>query len=406
MSKRLTTIVLAVFGVALCATTASATQSRLNALGAGSLAGAAKNITILDDRNVFALPAELVKYGNWAGLEIGGPGHTSFGFHYRLNADAILAAYGTNEVKSAVTLDGINQAGSANSAVDSGLGGLTHKGTLMFPMNMGASRFGVLLGVHADSDKAFDDTGAVTKNDGPLVIEFGLGAGFEVGSADLDIGLGVRYGAPTHEDVDGGVSENSEFGINLLTRLTMPFDGGRHDLVPYLNFAFQSASGQQKVEGAPSHSGSNIIVAAGTDVRLKFGDNITMQPGVGLAFSTYTHETNADGVISTDTNNMIMAPYYNLSVEVRCYDWLDIRFGGGQSVVFNSSESVTDGNNNGTDTANSEVEHHIATGVGFNLPHQFHIDVQVDTGFWKNGPHILTGNTNNFGVNAALSKKF
>ena len=95
MSKRLTTIVLAVFSVALFATTASATQSRLNALGAGAGAGVSKNITILDDRNIFLLPAELVKYGNWAGLEIDGPGYTSFGFHYRLNADTILAAYGS-----------------------------------------------------------------------------------------------------------------------------------------------------------------------------------------------------------------------------------------------------------------------------------------------------------------------
>ena len=70
MSKRIGIAIVAIIAVGAFASTASATNARLNAMGAGSIAGATKSFTVLDERNIFALPAELVKYGSWTGLEL------------------------------------------------------------------------------------------------------------------------------------------------------------------------------------------------------------------------------------------------------------------------------------------------------------------------------------------------
>jgi hypothetical protein len=64
------TLARSAFGVTLAvfvgtANLANATQSRICAMGGGI-----KNIVVQDDRNIFALPAELVKYGTWACIEV------------------------------------------------------------------------------------------------------------------------------------------------------------------------------------------------------------------------------------------------------------------------------------------------------------------------------------------------
>ena len=66
MNKRVITSLAAaamIFGVV---GTASATQSRIRSMGGGI-----KQLTVLDETNIFFLPAEIVKYGTWAAIEMG-----------------------------------------------------------------------------------------------------------------------------------------------------------------------------------------------------------------------------------------------------------------------------------------------------------------------------------------------
>ncbi len=407
MRKHLLTAALAI----LVATPAAATQSRINSMGGG-----VKQFTVLDDRNIFVLPAELVKWGTWTGLEIGGPGFTSFGIHYNFNPTTVLAIYGTNEDKSSTTfgssisgtLPGVSQAGDA----DVGDAGRHHKLTTIFGVDLGTTRLGFGLGIWADRTVTFNDSGTETSNNGPLVMDINLGAGFALGSADLDLGLGFTYRAPTDvdQDADGdGVqsSINSEIDIGLLGRLTVPFSGP-HEIIAFLGVGLAIGNGQLDQDDPTQHSGLSYLITLGTDVRLNLADGIIVQPGIGVAFggATVTQTpASSDDPIQDFKESLMAIPFYNVAVDVKVFDWLDIRFGGSQSVVFNRNESLTDGSSNGG-ASSSDVVHSIATGVGINLPAGVSIDIEVSTGWWKNGPQILTGGSNagEFGLNAALHK--
>ena len=405
MRKRLLTT--AVAALAICiASGASATQSRLNSMGGGI-----KNITVLDERNIFQLPAELVKWGTWTGIEIGAPGFNSFGIHYNFNPTTVLALYGTSQTKDAVKIN-IGNIGSVNQSgafPNTGDAGKTHKGTLIFGIDLGSVRIGALLGLWADRVSATDATGAQTKNEGPLVLDFAFGIGVDLGGIDLDMALDIEFGTPTHFGPDAGgtntdLSNNSQFDIGLLTRLTIPFSGP-HELVPFLGFDMGFASGQLTAADSPQFSGFAIDVTLGMDIRLNLGEGITVQPGIGIQISHGSvSRTNADGTIDQSTASTFAIPFYNVAVDVQVTEWLDIRFGGAQRVIFKSSEEFTDSTTTGG-AGESDVEHKLATGVGFNLPAGVSIDVEVSTGWWKQGPFLFTGDqAGSFGLNAALSK--
>ena len=109
MKRTLTTAVVALALVWTSA--ASATQSRIRSMGGGI-----KQLTVPDDTNIFFLPAELVKYGTWAAIEIGAadvtagkaaPG-TSFQIHYNFSPTAVLAVYGSNQSPNAMRLGNTN----------------------------------------------------------------------------------------------------------------------------------------------------------------------------------------------------------------------------------------------------------------------------------------------------------
>ena len=403
MKRHLVNTVGALTVVAVCfAGTAFATQSRINSMGGG-----VKQITVLDERNIFALPAELVKWGTWTGLEIGAPGYTSFGIHYNFNPTTVLAIYGSSQKLDAITLGTqqlVNaQANSAISSSNFNENGETHKITAIFGIDFGSTRLGVLLGIWGDRDKVFDDGGQEELNVGPLVLEVGLGLGFAVGAGDLDLGLDFKYRAPTDIGADGEVlSNNSQIDIGILARGTFPFSGP-HELVPFLGIDLAFSSGQLTSDGSPQLSGLSYNIMLGTDIRLNLGDGIVVQPGIGLRFADTSVTTTPDDGDITKSSSTFAIPFYNVAVDVQVTEWLDIRFGGGQEVLFLVAEKFTEGSSDGGTSA-SDVRHHIATGVGFNLPAGVSIDIEVNTEWWKQGPYFISGHSGNFGMNAALSK--
>jgi hypothetical protein len=400
------TLIIVGIATLMVAGSAYASQSRLNSMGAGSIGGAVKNFTIEDERNIFMLPAELVKYMRKTGMEIEGPGFTNFFIHYDLSPTMVLGIYGSNENKSALTLDGVNQSGDFPNNGDAGAGplGQTHKGTVFFGMALDTTRLGFKLGIWGDNTTTTDDTGGLTSGQGPLVIDFGFGMGFVVGNGDLDLGINVQYGAPTHQDSEGDVTTNSQFDIAVLARGTFPFSG-KHEIVPYFGFLYSSASGQVNQDDTPLHTGTQIGVTAGTDIRLKM-DNVTVQPGVGIGYQRYSRVVDTGDVTNEDIEANLVVPFYSLAVEIKLFElgnngYVDLRFGGGQSVSFNSKESYSDAELAGG-TNRSDVQHHIATGVGIHY-NGVHLDIQVNNGWWQKGPYFVTGDAGGFGMNAALS---
>jgi len=381
-----------------------------------------KNITVLDEANIFMLPAELVKYGTWAGIEIGGHvsdfnnpaggnGATSFGFHYNFNPTTVLAVYGSNMSRGTHSIDGVSQGPGFPSDGDAGA---THKGSVMLGLDFGSARLGIGLGVWADSTYSQDDTRADATVEGPLVIDFTIGLGVAIGASDLDMALDVYFGSPTHfgDKGDGGevLSNNSEFGVGLLGRMTIPFSGP-HELVPFLKVGVRLNNGQLTGDDQDLFDGFGWGLNLGMDIRLNLAEGITVQPGIGFAFgqeSVQTTPGNQDLNITKVTNGEHAMPYYNLAVDVQVTDWLDIRFGGSQEIVFKTNEpfDVTDAQipEGQGPSGESDVRHKLTTGVGIQMPAGVSLDIEVATSWWQSGPYFITGTGGGFGVSAALSK--
>ncbi|MFT5430723.1 MAG: hypothetical protein ACI9OJ_001399, partial [Myxococcota bacterium] len=110
------------------------------------------------------------------------------------------------------------------------------------------------------------------------------------------------------------------------------------------------------------------------------------------------------GIVNTRGASSFTFPYFNLAVDVKITEWLDIRFGGSQRVFWVWSSGTDDGLDIAGTTSEARVEHSISTGVGINLPAGVSLDIQVDTGWWQRGPYLVSGDGGQFGMNAALSK--
>lgn len=406
--------------------TASATQSRINSVG-----GDIKKFTFLDERNIFHLPAELVKYGGWAGIQTA-DGNTgtlsSFGFHYNFTPTVVLAIYGTTGAIPGITVDsaatsgddgiriggtaagirGIHQ-GSGTSNV--GDGGVTHKGTVMLGLDLGSARLGFLLAGYGDKETTRDKDGENAENQGPLHLDLGVGLGVDTSIGALDFALDIGVGIPTDEKPDGdGVAEpkteGKQIDVGLLFRGTFAFSGP-HELVPYVDLDLAFADSLDLInDDAPVHSGIGFATTAGMDIRLNLEDGITVQPGFGIFGNVVTSSIDDGGDDAVETESVSQFGFfYNLAVDVKVWEWLDIRFGGRQHFYWDWTDGTEfDGDIVAGKTTSATVNHFISSGVGFNMPAGVSLDIDVNTGWWQNGPDFITGSGGNFGISAALSK--
>ncbi len=424
MTKRLISIAAAAAMIFGAVGTASATQSRIRSMGGGI-----KQLTVLDETNIFFLPAEIVKYGTWAAIEMGAADVTggknnadagtnnSFQIHYNFNPTSVLGVYGsTNDVNSIrlgqrLGMGGVDWTQDAALAAGPGLppeanqtdvdGG--HKGTIFYGHDLGNARIGFMLGAFSDGLATFDSDNNITANNGALVIDFGFGAGFAAGPGDIDLGLLVSMAFPTNEDSEGALVEANQFDIGLVFRGAFPFSGP-HEIVPFAVMDLGFGSGQNlAADPSPTFSGFLFNFTAGVDIRLNLGDGITVQPGIGFSGGIVNRAQDNDGIISNRSAHQFTFPFYNLAVDVKVTDWLDIRFGGAQRVYWVWNNGDDDGAQIATSTE-SRVDSSISTGLGFNLPAGVSLDVEVSTGWWQRGPYLLSGDGGGFGVNAALSK--
>lgn len=412
MNRRLMFTV-ALLAVLLCAGAAGATTTRINSMGGGL-----KTLTVLDDRNIFLLPAELVKYGNWSALELGSgtvydpeegefsTDFTSFAIHYNLNPDTVIGLMGSNVRRPGIDEGLFPSVLQGPAFANQGLDGPNHRGTLLFAKGDANQRFGGRFGIYGQTNETtdYDADPDVVTTQGPFAFDFGLGAGFAMGSGDVDVGLGLLTSkAQDESSVQDAGSDNTQTAFNAIVRGTFPA-GGNDSWVPFIGFETISASGQDNAPDSPEIKGSATSFTVGTDLRIQVTNDIFLQPGIGVMFGSIKQEaevgdTNFEDKVSSNT-----LPFFNLAAEFALWDWLDFRFGGAQYVNFVTEEDTEDGENVGEKDSYTMISHVLATGIGVNLPSDFHIDVQVHTDWWRNGPYLLTGSEQTFGLNAALSK--
>lgn len=391
------------------AATANATNSRINSFGGGT-----KAFTVMDDRNIFFLPAELVHYGNWAALELGDGGYysedslfsdggTSFAFHYQLNEDTVIGMMGSN-----VRLPGIDgmfpnvlQAGSfANWGMDEP----NHRGSLFFAKGNADQRFGARFGIYGQSNKDYDYDPDSNYKSGPFALDFGAGAGFAAGGGTVDFGVGYMTSKAQDESSEaeaGSDNTQSEFGV--IGRGTFPAGQGDDSWVPFVAFSTTSAKGQLNAAGAPEQKGSATGFMFGTDLRIQVSEDVFIQPGLGIAFSSWKEELDDGEFTSENKESTTTLPFFNLAAEIAVWDWMTFRFGGSQYVTFVTDENIYDNATTDKDEY-STVSHSLATGLAVNLPGDVIIDIQVDTDWWRNGPYVMSGDSSSFGLNAAISK--
>jgi hypothetical protein len=412
--RRRIMIVAALLATLLLAAQSYATTARINSMGGG-----VKNFTIMDDRNISFLPAELVKYGNWAGIELGAgdfydpnenlvSDFTSFAVHYNIGERTVIGLMGSNEQRPALDTDMFPDVLQGPTISNFGEDGPNHRGTLFIAHGDAAMRWGARVGIYGQSNKQTnqDADPETTESYGPFIWDLGAGVGMEMGGGTIDIGVGLQSGKAKEEfDPEPPYgSENTQTDINLLARGSFPVGSGDDMLIPFLGVDLTSAKGQSNEPDAPEIKGSATRIMIGSDLNIPVGGGVLIQPGLGVAFASGKETGTVEGVEVEQKSSTQTLPFFNLAAEIAVWDWMDFRFGGAQYVNFTTDEETQDGDNVGIKDEYSSVSHSLATGLAFNLPGEVVIDLQVHTDWWRSGPYILTGNDQTFGVNAAITK--
>lgn len=410
MSSKLTRLAVVAL-IVVVATTASATTTRINSLGGG-----VKGLTVMDDQNIFQLPSEVTRWGNVAVLELGGDSYydddfTSFLFTYDINESMVFGFYGSNAQMPASGL----LSDVVPSADNYGITGNNHRATLLFGMDMESLRLGARLGIYAQSNKDDyeDSDGSETEEWGPSVLDLGAGLGLPMGDGSLDVGVNFVSGSSTHEyDPDDTVNpdgnEISETMFGVVARMTMPMGEADETLIPFASFDAASATWEHDDVDIEKQEATGARFMAGVDLNIPLGENSFIQPGLGFAAFSVKYEPGLYGETQVDeeTYSTLQMPFFNVAAEIQVWNWLDFRFGGAQYVNFDKSEYTGD---DGEGSANlestrSNVSHTLTTGLGVNLPGDVAIDIQVEKDWWRHGPYLLTGNSNTFGLSAAITK--
>jgi len=432
----------------LHAAPATATQSRINAMGGG-----VKRWTIEDSINIFDFPSLLVRHGNETyidNLSVGdGFPNGRFGFHYNLGDDTVLAIFGghvssASRAPTALTGAGTafdtgffpagnlitgsqslgvgyeaSQAPEADGGSLGNIGAVELRYGLMFATVIGTStRLGVAFTFAADNDDVEQPTGSKIDRGG-MLFDIGLGLGLDFTGSELELTAGVAFGfaddlrdatnLATNQNIELlDHTSTSDFGLRVGARWTFDFFN-QSKIVTYtqLLFGSQSTTKLNVVPGSPVPTGSysGIHWVLGADLRLEPFEHVIVSPGLGIRFAQQTLEGTSQ--INRDADLMMSLPFYGVAVDLRVADWLAVRFGASQSVdIIRDSDTNVSGVGVTNQRDYSDVNTRFAMGLGFQIPvaeSTLSIDLDVNPDWLVNGPDFVTGAaTSGFGLNGAL----
>jgi hypothetical protein len=425
------------------ASTASATEARIEAMGGG-----VKLWTVEDESNVFDFPSLLQRWGNVVYLDnlqgtAGDFPNGRFGFHYSLSDDTVLAIVGARAdastrgvgngfIGAGNALTGSQALGvafQASQAGDTGdgaaagpaivggdaIGNVDFRYGLMFATTLGSKgRIGVSLNVLGD-DADIDSPNNAQVDQGALLFDLGLGFGFDLEGSELELAAGVEVGfledSRDEPEAVSGVPGNllehwsgSHFGLRLQGRWTIDFFD-QTKIVAYTQFLLGSQSVDRiNTAAIPAESGSYSATSftLGADLRIEPFQHVFISPGLGFFFAQQTLE--GPVVVDRDADLLFGLPFYGVGVDLKLASWVDMRFGAQQFVTMLRESTTTGGIT--TTASTSDVATTFAWGLGFNIPvaeSSLAIDLALNPTFLTNGPHVLTGNaTGPFALNGAL----
>jgi hypothetical protein len=437
--------------LALTATGAWATESRINGMSGGNVAltgtGTSpadtvvneKAFTIDDSANIWYLPQRLVKqevydpcrlengtcsnkpqiYQEKGAVESDASNGVSYGsmnIRYALSDNAMLMIYGKRSAWQPVV--GVTSVAGVNAATASGYADVkdptNHQFGIGFGMKAGES---LRIGAHASLGGVSASTAKIRSNS---LFQLNAGLGFDISEAhNLDFALDLRLGSFTMQGDQGDL-----YQPNGMLRFGLLFKGEFqvHDvakIVPYLNFSYDGRNvihaSDQVGNGAKQGSSALTMLQLGADLAIRpqgffrSQKDILIQPGLGLAFASSTVSGNAAAVppggpltiVTSDASSNRIIPYYGFSAEGKAFDWMTLRLGARQQIVSTNIGNTAANGAPSNETHGSTVLNTVTTGMGFRLQ-DWELDVNVNPQFFQNGLYAVNGVPTPFGIDWAL----
>ncbi len=413
-----------VAALSLAAVSASATDSRINSLSAGTVDmtnaanGAAglsfneKALTIRDTANIYAFPQYLPTYKNSVDADaVQGASYGTMNIRYALSDDAVLLLYGKRSAWKPVT--NINSVAGASVPGVSGysptLDPTNHQFGIGFGMKAGET---VKIGAHASIGGHNASTNQPKNN---TLFDLTAGLGLELSETNsLDFGLNLGFGSFNDFNDSGqavyqpngifnfGLNFKGEFQVHQIAKI-----------VPYAAFRLDSRNVSHGPDANPGDNETqqgNLSITAlqvGSDLAIQPVEGVLIQPGIGLGFATSSlNGTNASTPVgaptqinTVDNSSNRIIPYYGFAAEAKAFDWMKLRLGARQQIVTtNIGNTLTQGSN---EKHLSTVVNTVTTGMGFNLM-GWDLDVNVNPSYFNNGVFAATGTATAWGVDWAL----
>lgn len=404
--SRSRTLALGITALVFLTGQAAATGSRISSMGGG-----VKNVTVLDDRNIFVLPSELVKYGTWAAIEIGTEGgwndRQSFTATYQCDPEgAVYGLHGMSGNRPAIDAPIIFQGmdAFANEGDED-----THRGTFLYGRPLGDLDLGLSLSWWGDRDNHEDGDGETLQEQGPSIIQIKPGVGIDALGGEIDIALGLTFASAndTYMNDDEG-TDNSSTKIDLTVRGI--YDEKKDDslIIPYVGLGILSGESLSNDDAEPDVEGSALMVKFGSDVRINVGDSF-VQPGIGIKYESWTRDvTDGMGMPALDytEEGSMFKPFFSLAADIQVTDWLHLYLGGYHAFSLDGSEGTGDGVSMEGEWLGADVDNRISSGLGFNLADGLRIDSQLNMDSLRDGGYVLSGEEKDFTLQTSVIYSF
>ncbi|MSP91177.1 MAG: hypothetical protein EXR79_05150 [Myxococcales bacterium] len=419
-----------------------ATESRVNALSAGTPAGVfnEKSVTLRDSANIYPLPQYMVTYKNSVDVDttavdaatVGGE-YGTMNIRYALSDDSVLLLFGKKSPWRSV--EGLKSIGGkdviANSGYAPGVDDPTkHQFGIGFGMKGGESlRLGatLALGGHRNDGSG---TAPIDENSNTF-IDFAAGIGFDVNETNnLDFGINLGLASINNRDAKGASNMQDRYigdGANLHFSLIGKGEFQVHQiakLVPYLRFGYdgRGVAHVQRSEDVQAQNGNDakrahlthIAISLGSDLRIEPVEGVTVQPGLGLMWRQTVLNGNSlagppgSGITEKGVeNSRQFLPYYGFAAEAKAFDWCVLRLGARQTIEKTDEDNTLPAAQQGQPQPSNErhvstVRNEVTTGVGIKMM-GWDLDVNMKPDFFNNGIHAATGNpTGGWGLDWAL----
>jgi len=387
--KKFFTVIAAVALAVVTAMPATATESRLVALG-----GAASYVE--DDFNIFDWPATLPSYSNVLWMTVNSATWNGSDWVYEWEPLALLgvsyglgddAQYGTLGLFFFHATSGLNPYGFGWPGANVFTGPIDNKFNLMYGYAMEGLSFGIYF---SRADEGFTYEEDETSEDHEAYTTIGAGVRFDAGdNAYADVGFDFSMASYKEEDTGwGDISNDASTAIGVRGRLFYEWNE-TVTWVPYVNYQMYDFS--LKADSAAYKD--NFFGDKGMMIGFGVGANVTVNEDNLLIFAIepFTYAKREPSEAPTDMNyefKRLTMPRFFLALESDIKDWLTFRVGAVKELV--KDESTTPGVAEDITVTDSYSRFNYFMGLGFHIG-DFDIDCVLNNGLPYRLGYWLTG---------------